>query len=691
MKRFINILLLSALCVATALAQGRGSRSTRGGFSLSALSAAKKDIPDSLLLADTASANGKRIMAYQLDSRLGQRRVAPMDTGRLNTANSFLAESKALALGFLANVGSPAQSKIFFDREEERDFIFADAYTYYITTPDNALFYDTKVPYTNISYSTGGASQSKEDRLKGVLTMNFGKRINVGGDIDYIYSRGHYDSNGNKMLSYRLFGSYLSDRYELSAYLSNFNFVNYENGGLTDDRYITNIDNVSTGQYSTDTKSFPVRYTDAWNRVRGKRYFLTHRYNLGFTRELDETDEEGNPKSIFVPVSSIIHTFDYEDNRRRFISDNAGIDTCYNRVYGIDNTLNDQASSWIMKNTFALALREGFQDWVKFGLNAFIRFEKRKFRLPAEISGLDYSPENTTGYIGRPTTLDFPTSTVYDEFTTYVGGELLKTQGDIFTYNINGELGIAGSDAGEFRLAGNLKTKFPLFKKEATIEAEAYIKNLTPAFFQRHNHSRYFWWDLPLKNVQRIYAGAKVDLESTRTRLSGGVESIQNYVYFGKSGLPEQSTKNLQVITLRLKQDLMYRAFGWENEVAYQLSSDTEVLPLPALSAYSNIYLHFKLAKVLTVQLGANVYYHTSYYAPYYEPATQQFQLQDEVKVGNYPQLNAYVNFHLKQARFYVMAYNLGSQFISPNYFSLAHYPTDPMVLKMGIAVLFNN
>ena len=202
MKRFINILLLSALCVATALAQGRGSRSTRGGFSLSALSAAKKDIPDSLLLADTASANGKRITAYQLDSRLGQRRVAPMDTGRLNTANSFLAESKALALGFLANVGSPAQSKIFFDREEERDFIFADAYTYYITTPDNALFYDTKAPYTNVSYSTGGASQSKEDRLKGVMTMNFGKRINVGGDIDYIYSRGHYDSNGNKMLSY---------------------------------------------------------------------------------------------------------------------------------------------------------------------------------------------------------------------------------------------------------------------------------------------------------------------------------------------------------------------------------------------------------------------------------------------------------------------------------------------------------
>lgn len=197
-----------------------------------------------------------------------------------------------------------------------------------------------------------------------------------------------------------------------------------------------------------------------------------------------------------------------------------------------------------------------------------------------------------------------------------------------------------------------------------------------------------------IENVQRIYAGAKINLESTRTQLSGGVESIQNYVFFNGKGLPEQSSKNIQVVSARIKQDIMYRAFGWENEVAYQLSSEKSQLPLPDISAYSNIYLAFKLAKVLTVQIGANVYYNTAYYAPYYEPATQQFQVQEEdkkVKVGNYPLINAYANFHLKQARFFIMAYNLGSKFVDPNYFSLAHYPLDPMVLKMGISVTFNN
>lgn len=691
MKYYLYILLFLLGTATAAQAQGRsGSKGQRGGgFSLSNLSSSKKEIPDSLLQTDSAALKSKRITGYRLTPLLGERYIAPMDTNRLNFANSTLVESNSLAIGYLANVGSPAQTRIFSERKEDRDFVFADAYDYYITTPTNAYFYNTKIPYTQVTYTNGGGSQKSSDRLKGVLTLNFGKKINVGGDIDYVYSRGYYNSNGTKLLSYRFFGSYITDRYEMNAYLSNFNFVNFENGGLTNDLYITNPDALADNLRGIDSKSFPVKYTDTWNRVRGKQYFLTHRYNLGFTRELKETDEEGNPKEVFIPVSSIIHTLDYEDNSRRFISNDAGIDTCFRNVYGMDASLNDVASAWNLKNTFALALREGFQNWAKFGLTAFATFEKRKFQLPAQVPGMDYGPNGRGD--SQPSTLEFPVAQTFDEFTTYIGGELSKRQGSLLTYNVRGELAIAGSDAGEFRINGDLQTKFSLFKKDATVKAEAYIKNITPAFYQRHQHGRYFWWDQSLKNVQRIYAGAKINLESTRTQLSGGVESIQNYVFFNAQGLPEQSDKNLQVITLRLKQDLMYRAFGWENEVAYQLSSDQSVLPLPTVSAYSNMYLAFKMVKVLTVQVGANVYFNTSYYAPYYQPATQQFQLQDEVKVGNYPLINAYANFHLKQARFFVMGYNLGSLFVKPNYFSLAHYPLDPMVLKMGISVTFNN
>ena len=164
-------------------------------------------------------------------------------------------------------------------------------------------------------------------------------------------------------------------------------------------------------------------------------------------------------------------------------------------------------------------MREGFQDWAKFGLTAFVTFEKRRFRLASQVPGLDYGPDGRGS--SEPSTLNFPTSEVYDEFTTYIGGELSKRRGSLLTYNVRGELGLAGSDAGEVRVSGDLQTKFKLFKKDATIKAEGYIKNITPAFYQRHHHGRYYWWDLSLKNVQRIYAGAKINLESTRTQVGG--------------------------------------------------------------------------------------------------------------------------------------------------------------------------
>lgn len=711
MKHCLYIIFLLIISISTLQAQQSGGEGKR--FSLSNLSKANEEIPDSLLIPDSTSVDNKRLKAYRLTPLLGEPYLAPLDTHKLNFANSTLVESNSLAVGYLTNTGSAAQTRIFSERKEARDFIFADVYDYYITDPLNAEFYDTKVPYTHVMYTTAGGSNNKNERLKGTLTMNFGPKINVGGDLDYIYSRGHYKNNGNKLLSYRLFGSYKSDRYELHAYLNNFNFINYENGGLANDSVITHPDEYFAGDRNmNDPKSFNIRYnTKAWNRVRGKQYFLTHRYNLGFEKELEEKiDSLGNPIKIFVPVSSIIHTLEYQDNRRRFrTEDNTDLNSCYlnpygePRVFGLEPCIieknghtifvvDDRTSWWNLKNTFGLSLREGFQDWVKFGLTAFVTFDKRKFQLPAAIPGLSYDPEFGSGLYPNPSTSNFPIKQIYDEFSTYIGAEISKRKGNILTYNARGELCVVGDDIGEFRATGNLQTRFQLFNKEATISADAYIKNVTPAFYLRHFHSRYFWWDNPdLNMTQQIYAGAKINLESTRTQLSAGVESIQNFIFINKQGMPEQKSGNLQVINARIKQDFMYRAFGWENEVAYQLSSDKSALPLPQISLYTNMYVHFKIAKVLTVQLGANMYYNTAYYAPYYEPATQQFQTQDKVKVGNYPLINAYANFHLKQARFFVMGYNLSSKFVDPNYFSLPHYPLDPFVLKMGVAVTFNN
>ncbi len=698
---YIFVLLIGSVTVTMAQDRPGGRSGGQGSFSLSNLTAVQKD---SILRADTAGMAARHLKISHLTPHLGDPYAAPIDSSRLNFANSTLVEGRSLSVGYLANQGSATQTRMFSERKEARDFMFVDAFDYWITTPTNANFYDVKIPYTNVLYTTDFASQNKTDRLKGVLTTNFGKKVNIGAEMDYIYSRGFYNSNGNKLYTYRIFGNYISDRYELRAYVSNYNFLYHENGGLTNDRYITHPDDITftSGKRPADTRSYPVRYTDYFNRVRGKTYFLTQRYNLGFHRTLEEEDEEGNEKKVFVPVSSIIHTLDYEDNRRHAFASQANtvnIDTCYTYRYRPDSIpLDDRSEYWKLSNTIALSMREGFQDWAKFGLAAFVRFEKRQFSFPVYYDSIyvdNRQVPKPTEDNPMPYQPDYQKMQRQDEFTTYLGGSISKRQGSILTYNAQGELAVVGDDIGEFRLSGDLQTRFKLFKKDATIQAEGYIYNVTPSFYMRHNSSRYYQWDNDkFKKERRVYAGGTIDLASTRTRITAGVNNIQNYVYFNPSGVPQQDGDNIQVITVRLKQDFRIRAFGWENEVAYQLSGKKSVLPLPEITAYSNVYFDFKLAKVLSLQLGADVHYFTEYYAPYYEPGTLQFQVQDQskgVKVGNFPLINAYANLHLKQARFFVTAYNLGSKFVSPNYFSLLHYPLDPMVIKAGIAVTFNN
>ncbi|MDR1524618.1 MAG: putative porin, partial [Tannerella sp.] len=696
------------------------AQSVRKGFSPK-LNAAPENLSDSLLLGDSSRVSARPVTVFLLTDKLGERYIAPMDTMRLNFSGTTLVEGRGLAIGYLANPGSPAQSRIFSERDEDNDFIFANPYRYYITTPENALFYDVKDPYTRITYTRAGGQKNREEMFNGVLTSNFGKNLNIGADFDYTYVRGQYTSNSNKLLYYRLFGNYLSDRYEMHTYMRNYNYLNTENGGITNDSLISYFDEFNDGKRPLDRQSFPTRLTNTWNRIKGTQFFLSHRYNLGFYREMTATEKEEAEKrketnkrneeqklleemqsgeheeaedsppdaadifagaagnspedeeeinAVFVPVSSIIHTLEYENNSRRFISNMNMIDTCYENRFGAkDSTLNDYTSAWFLKNTVALSLREGFQDWAKFGLTAYINFEKRRFTLPS-------SEDSLTG------------TTNYDEFSTYLGAELSKRQGKLLTYKARGEFCLAGTDLGEFRADGEVKTQFRLLGKEASVKAAGYVRNLTPAFYMRHHHSRYFLWDLGLKNTQRVYAGGEVDMKQTQTKISAGVESLQNFIYFGKKGIPEQYESNLQVITARIRQDFRYKAFGWENEVAYQLSSEKSVLPLPLVSAYTNIYLDFKLVEVLSLQIGADAHYHTAYLAPYYEPATQQFQTQDEVKTGNYPVINAYANFKLKQARFFVSGYNLSSLFIKPtNYFSLTHYPLNPMMIKLGISV----
>jgi hypothetical protein len=611
----------------------------------------------------------QKINFWTITSQTGEMIPAVPDTVLTDYFNRTNAEGMGVSVAYLGSLGLPMESRIFFEREDRSEFMFSDPFWAYARRPDKFRFINTKIPYTNVSYQTAGSRISKEERFQALLTVNFGKKLNLGFDVDYLYARGVYNSQAAKHTDWAFFSNYIADRHRLHLFINPSSYSNAENGGLENDNWISHPDQIDSRP--TQPKDFATKFGNTWNYGKGSRYFLNYRYNLGFERD-----------STFVPVSSLIYTFDYTGKSHRFYSeDTARVNAFYNHADFLNplrsNKLtNDSTSYYSLKNTFALSLREGFSNWAKFDLTAFITHEIRKFTM---MDTIPVNPQDTILTFG---------SKKENRSSVYIGGELAKRTGKILRYNAYGSFGVLGDNIADVNLSGRIETRIPFLKDTASIAANGYFKNLEPAYYENHYISRYFKWDNDFKKVQKTYIGGEINFPQTKTKLGLGVENITNYIYFGKDGYPEQDGDNIQIMAVTLQQGLRLGALNWDNQVVYQKSGKQDIIPLPDLCVYSSIYLQFKIAKVLTIQMGANAHYWTKYKSPTYEPATQQFKLQDETEVGNYPLINGYVNCHLKQTRFFIEYYNLGPMFITPpNYFSMPHYPVNPPGIRMGLSV----
>ena len=621
---------------------------------------------------DVLSDSTKRRYYWRITERTGEIVAGRPDTLITDFPNRQLVEGQGISMQYLGNLGLPAQSRIYFDRQERTNFMFTDNFNIYSKTPETFDFINTKIPYSNLSYMSAGSRQVKEERLSGGITVNFSKELNVGFNIDYLYARGYYQYQSAKHLNWIFYGSYISDRHRFHAFINPANQTNAENGGITDDLYIT--DPQAIAPRSIQSRDIPTFMKNTWNYIKSTRYYLNYHYNLGFEKETNKLDSLKNPIKQFIPVASIIYTFDYNEKFRRFNSnDTTNLDGLYKSrepFYYTHKPLKDSTSYWRLRNTFGLSMREGFNKWAKFDLTAFITQDVHNY---ITMAAPDDNPERR-------------------QSSTYIGGEIAKQKGKILRYNAHGDFGLLGHNLGDFNVSGNIETRIPILGDTASITGSAYIKNIAPTFYENTFRSKYFVWNNDFEKTKKVYFGGTLNIPHTKTNLSVGVENITNYIYFNKESVPEQYLGNIQVLAVSLEQNMRLGILNWNNQLIYQKSGDNNKLPLPDLSLYSNLFIQFKVAKVLTIQMGGNVNYFTEYYAPAYEPVTQQFRLQDEIKVGNYPLLNAYVNCHLKYTRFFIEFYNLSSSFINkPAYFSTPHYPVNPQVFKWGLSWDFNN
>lgn len=624
--------------------------------------------------------------AWSISEPLGLHYESTIDTLLLNYHKQWVPSMQSNAWATTGNFGSSGQNQIFFERKSTSDFFFEDAIDNWLPSVSTQRYYNTRIPMTLISHTTGGNKYSNQDRTQVTFSGNVGKPLQLGGAIDYIYSKGSYNNQADKNFRWSLFGSYIGDRYEMQAFFNSYNYLSKENGGITNDLYITNPSKVQGGESKVDNKSIPTYLTAAQSKLSGLELYMNHSYNVGHYRYQRDSVTDTIIGRTYIPVTRFIWTFDFKRGKHKFTNGNGQQDTAYfaSTYLGLGGT--DEATSyWRLRNTVGISLLEGFNKYAKFGFALYGTHEMRRYtQVVDSVSGKEL-PE---GLVSLPVTVD-PRAT---QQLLWLGGQLTKQRGSILTYSATAQFGVLGDVAGDIDVEGNINTRFKLLGDTVNLRAYGYFKNLAPPYLLKKFISNHFAWDNDFSKVQRLRLGGMLELPWIHTRLNVGYETLNKYVYFNNLAMPEQSTSAVHVLHASLSNHLRFGIFNWDNDINYQTSSNDEVLPLPKFSIYSNIYLLFKVARVLDVQVGVDCNYYTKYYAPSYSPATMVFYNQRENECGNFAFANVYANFKLKKARFFIMYSHANKGLVGgDNYFSIPHYPLNPGRFQFGVSVDFVN
>lgn len=723
----------------------------------------------------------KGIKVWTVDQRFGDRRQAELDTMSYMYPNTIFTTGLRGEYNTTGNLGAPRINRIFINRAETDQFLFTQPYDYIVSPVDQFHFTNTLSPFTNLDYNTAGNRTNGEDHFKAKFAVNAGKRLGVGFNVDYLYGRGFYSSQSTSHFKYLMYGSYIGDRYQAHLIFSTITQKVTENGGITNDEYIKHPESFDDN-YATN--EIPTVLERNWNRNNNLHVFLTHRYNLGFSRKVKMSKEEiearkfamasqkenqaqkdldearrkakregrefdekkfkkqtfsGRPdnarvvntsaptdststkapseriavngkaaadslraleakaaqdtmwmKNEYVPVTSFIHTMKFDTYRRIYQAYETPKDFYADTFNPAGNypgdSIYDKTTHYRVQNTFAISLLEGFNKWAKAGLKAFVTSDLRHFTLPTETE----------------------IAKAYNEHNLSIGGQLIKSQGKTLHYDATLETWLTGKDAGQMKIDADADVNFALFGDTVRLQASGFFHRLNPTFYYRHYHSKHFWWDNDdMSKIIHTRIEGKFGYEKTKTTVRVAFDNIKNHTFFamgynvtddfGRTGNTlsvVQKSGAISLLTLELQQKLKLGPLHWDNVITYQKSSDDMALPVPDLNIYTNLFLRFKIARVLKCDFGADARFFTKYYAPDYNPALGQYAVQTgehRTEVGNYPIVNVYANFHLQRTRFFVMMSHINAGQGKPDYFLAPHYPLNQRIFRFGVSWNFYN
>ena len=647
---------------------------------------------------DTVHIKHPKIVAYQFNHDFTSLDSIPIDTLMPRFQIYYKPISERALNVYLGNLNLPYTSVIFANRKPYSDFLFADGIEYNFHQPEELIYYKTWAPYTELTYFTGGPKSRQEQKLNIIHTQNVNKNLNVGFLGDLNYSDGQYSNQRTRTSAFTLWSGYKEKNYSIYGNVSLNSYKAQENGGIQNDADYTS---------GNDANNIAVNLTNAnTNITRQSIFFYQRLYLTGSFKE-----DSLKKSSIWDEALSLIHTFKYENYKRGFsdnITGSKGLigDRDYYKINNFDTISkyydklgNDPVFSKILKRDSALykktsdtAYFRRFENTFQLAFNA-----KDLLKIPAElrfgiknqIDKYKYgSKYDSTLFINNGDSVHSnPLISPKLDINTAFIGSLSDRFSKTIKWGVSGEYYFTGSKMYDFELNGDLEKSI---KHNFILKLTGRLANTNPGYFVRNYMASNISWDNGSDFSKQKTLTGHVGIYHLKFKffVDAQIDYYHHFLYFGIDAKPT-TAKDISVQSLTVNKLIDWGIFHTDFRLTFQNATDNGAVAVPNFSGFNSTYLAFTMFKVLHVQVGADAFYNTPFYADNYMPETGLFYRQNKIKLDNYPYVDMFLNIKLKRFRFFLKYDRVNTLIPHQEGFYMPHYPYNPSILKFGLSWTF--
>lgn len=596
------------------------------------------------------SLENRKIYSWKLNPYDYSLELETIDTSLTSFQNFNPLLKKAIAPNYLGNLGTAAQTRVYYDRRIfNTGFIFSEPYGLYLNQPKDQKYYNTKSPFTLINYSNGGPKEESEQVLGVLHTQNVNKDWNFGIDYDQISSDGRYENQEVKNNSVTVFSSYRNKGYKLHLNMGLEKIKAQENGGIDSLHYLgdDNYDN---------RRNIPVKLSEAGSKITNTHVHLAQEYTFGKTIEEVKVSNnvvtnqktgrsKGKQGGI---INENLGSVDGGDHKNigkqdslnaldvKVPNDTLGIDSTSVSVNQYDSISNNQrldtlkvfrSSGFSISHelTYSKDARKFYDDNIdeSFYSNKDIFFdstftnEEASQRLLANKFSLNYKYSDKFSvqlsftneqlkykYNTRSDTLAVDTivEPTLDTTLSYT------TKSDTLNQYSNNKVSvylksllfnkILFKGYGEYYISGykeedsKIDLKFAyIFWKDSELSLEGLYSNKRPNYFYENYKSNNFSWDNDyLRRIEEWDVGLALRNSKHRFRAKITYGQISNHLYLDTTAYVSQYRGQINIMSGEISKHLVLGPVNSITRFVYQKSTNDSILSLPEYSLYQSLY-----------------------------------------------------------------------------------------------------